>query len=153
MKKFFGGARFFGMRTFVFLFVVVTFFRFLLNWNLLRPATTCFLIVFFTVFQGFFLVAISFNSGAPWTSNSNRFYCWHHTHNQSTEATTSLFVMSWEVRHGRLIMIVRLHNPNRKTFQVLKSKQFFLLLLEWYKSTGFGSAGFLFTKSFCNLSC
>ena len=69
-------VRFFGMRAFVFLFLVaVAVFRFLLIRDLLRPAPTFFLIVFFTVFFKaclgvFFLVAMSINSGAACTSNS-----------------------------------------------------------------------------------
>ena len=73
LERLLSGVRFFGMRTFVFLFlvvvvVVVAVFRFLPIRDLLRPAPTCFLIVFFTVFFKaclgvFFLVAISFNSG------------------------------------------------------------------------------------------
>ena len=71
LDRLLSGVRFCGMRAFVFLFlvVVVALFRFLLIWDLLRPAPTCFLIVFFTVFFKaclgvFFLVAMSINSGA-----------------------------------------------------------------------------------------
>ena len=68
LEQFLSGVRFFGMKIFVFLFVVVAFFRFLLILDLLRPVPTCFLIVLFTVFFKdclgvFFLVAISINSG------------------------------------------------------------------------------------------
>ena len=73
LDRLLSGVRFCGMTAFVFLFlvvvVVVALFRFLLIWDLLRPAPTCFLIVFFTVFFKaclgvFFLVAMSINSGA-----------------------------------------------------------------------------------------
>ena len=77
LERLLSGVRFFGMRAIVFLFlvvvvvvvVVVAVFRFLLIWDLLRPAPTCFLIVFFTVFFKaclgvFFLVTMSINSGA-----------------------------------------------------------------------------------------
>ena len=47
------GVRFVGMRTFVFIFVVVVF-RFLLIRDLLCPALTCFLIVFYCFFQDLF---------------------------------------------------------------------------------------------------
>ena len=54
LDRLLSGVRFCGMRAFVFLFIVVVvvvdLFRFLLIWDLLRPAPTCFLIVFFTVF-------------------------------------------------------------------------------------------------------
>ena len=70
LERLLNGIRFFGMRTFVFLFlVVVGHFHFLLIRDLLHPAPTCFLIVLNTVFFEacfgvFFLVAISINSGA-----------------------------------------------------------------------------------------
>ena len=72
LERLLSGVRFLGMRVFLFLLVVdvvVVFLRFLLIRDLLRPAPTCFLIVFYTVFfkaclSVFFLVAISINSGA-----------------------------------------------------------------------------------------
>ena len=71
MERLLSGVRFLGMRVFLFLVVVdvVVFRRFLLIRDLLRPAPTYFLIVFFTVFFKaclgvFFLVAKSINSGA-----------------------------------------------------------------------------------------
>ena len=51
LERHLSGVRLFGMKTFVFLFVVVAFFRFLLILDLLRPASTCFLSSFLLCFS------------------------------------------------------------------------------------------------------